>query len=190
MSLATALRECGGANYETFERHTWCQRSSNQPVIGVGRPPALWALARRAAACCGTIASPNGTGRERCLGSWVLAVHCAPTASVGSLVINPRVVWRSPPLGGPLPPQSCCLRCDLSRTGGSASAHESALQRIATAWPSLVEAVFEIARSQRGRGVISAPNYSQSLVFARKSPVFLGSRSLIRHRRLFGYFCP
>src|SRR5262249_54466741 len=85
MSLATALRECGGANYETFERHTWCQRSSNQPVIGVGRPPALWALSRRAAACCGTITSPNGTGRERCLGSWVLDVHCAHGASVARL---------------------------------------------------------------------------------------------------------
>src|SRR5215469_17011224 len=30
--------------------------------------------------------------------------------------MNPCVVWRSPPFGGPLPSQSCCLRRALSRT--------------------------------------------------------------------------
>src|SRR5262249_40594793 len=121
------------------------QRSSNEPDIGVGRLPAICALPRRAAARCGTIASPNGAGRERCLGSWGLAVHCFPAASLGSLFINPIVVWRSLPLGVPLPSQSCCLRRALSRTGGSADAFESPLHRTTTAGPSLVEAsVWEV----------------------------------------------
>src|SRR5262252_8556473 len=115
MRLATALRDCGGgAKYETFEQYIKRYRRSNEPCVGGARAPELWALSRRAAACSGTIASPDDTGHERCPGSWILAMYCVHPASVGSLLLNSCVVWRSPRPGGPLPSESCWLRRGVS----------------------------------------------------------------------------